>query len=314
MDSIVESALHRANISLSTKVSEIAFSDAETDNAGLIKVSTANGQPQFFDAVVNTTPLGYLKRNLDMFKPALPSPLLSAIAHISYGRLEKVYLTFREAFWSVVGTSSPFFSQFVHPMYALEQNPMSWSVECASLASLPEPCGHPTILFYIHGPCAEHVTSLINGVSLDDSTYLKVLDDFFRPYYSRLPNYSEQRPTTALATNWQNDELAGYGSYTNFQVACSIEDGGEEILVDKDIELLRHGAPERNLWFAGEHTAPFVALGTVTGAYWSGETVAQRILEAYGVQDKSGPPHDNEGPKAEKEGTIDGTGPGGWMT
>lgn len=29
---------------------------------------------------------------------------------------------------------------------------------------------------------------------------------------------------------------------------------------------------------AGEHTAPFVALGTVTGAYWSGEGVARRIV------------------------------------
>lgn len=37
------------------------------------------------------------------------------------------------------------------------------------------------------------------------------------------------------------------------------------------------------LGFAGEHTAPFVALGTVTGAYWSGESVAQRIANAYGM-------------------------------
>lgn len=56
--------------------------------------------------------------------------------------------------------------------------------------------------------------------------------------------------------------------------------------LDKDIEALREGAPERRLWFAGEHTAPFIALGTVTGAWWSGEGVAKRILSAYGVKDK----------------------------
>ena len=54
-------------------------------------------------------------------------------------------------------------------------------------------------------------------------------------------------------------------------------------MLDGDIEALRCGVPGRGVWFAGEHTAPFVALGTVTGAYWSGEKVAGRILWAYGV-------------------------------
>ena len=48
---------------------------------------------------------------------------------------------------------------------------------------------------------------------------------------------------------------------------------------DRDVEALRRGMPERGVWVAGEHAAPFVALGTSTGAYWSGERVAGRILE-----------------------------------
>ena len=52
-------------------------------------------------------------------------------------------------------------------------------------------------------------------------------------------------------------------------------------MLDHYIETMRYGAPERHIWLAGEHTAPFVALGTVTGAYWSGEAVAKRILHAY---------------------------------
>ena len=78
-----------------------------------------------------------------------------------------------------------------------------------------------------------------------------------------------------LATCWANDELAGYGSYSNFQVG--LECGG------RDIERMREGMPERGIWFAGEHTAPFIATGTVTGAYWSGERVAERVAEAFGV-------------------------------
>lgn len=45
---------------------------------------------------------------------------------------------------------------------------------------------------------------------------------------------------------------------------------------------MRHGVPEEGLWMAGEHTATFVALGTVTGAYWSGEDVARRVAEGHG--------------------------------
>jgi len=44
---------------------------------------------------------------------------------------------------------------------------------------------------------------------------------------------------------------------------------------------MRKGVPERGVWIAGEHTAPFVALGTVTGAWWAGEGVAGRIAKAY---------------------------------
>lgn len=37
------------------------------------------------------------------------------------------------------------------------------------------------------------------------------------------------------------------------------------------------------MWFAGEHTAPFVALGTTTGAYWSGERAAGMVCGRLGL-------------------------------
>ena len=39
----------------------------------------------------------------------------------------------------------------------------------------------------------------------------------------------------------------------------------------------------RGIWFASEATAPFAALGTVTGAYWSGEAAGRKILDRYGL-------------------------------
>ena len=86
------------------------------------------------------------------------------------------------------------------------------------------------------------------------------------------------------------DKFAGYGSYTFFPNRSvpleSGTSGGMKTVnhtkvqaLHTDIQTLRHGLPERRVWFAGEHTAPFVALGTVTGAWWSGDGVARRILE-----------------------------------
>jgi hypothetical protein len=84
-----------------------------------------------------------------------------------------------------------------------------------------------------------------------------------------------------MATRWQKDTYAGNGSYCNFQVGLT--------RADEDIEVLRSGAgvgSERGLWFAGEHTAPFEALGTTTGAYLSGERAAVQVCESLGLRSR----------------------------
>lgn len=162
---------------------------------------------------------------------------------------------------------------------------------------MPPTTAHPTLLFYIYGPCGAHVTSLITRLQPSDPAYRARLIGFFEPYYSRLPGYDKSKPactpTALLATDWQHDELAGFGSYTNWQVDTSARDGGApKMALDKAIEALREGMPERRVWFAGEHTSPFQGLGTVTGAYWSGEGAAQRVLRAFGYDDEEGEDED----------------------
>ncbi|KAL9075081.1 MAG: hypothetical protein Q9157_004122 [Trypethelium eluteriae] len=286
-----------------------------------VSVETADGQMDTFDEVVVTAPLGWLKRNTEVFKPALPGRLHRAINSVGYGNLDKVYITFPRAFWDVplegeasmthdhahddplktapntTATTAPLhqstdpsapisshfagFMEWGTPTYA-PGNPKQWSQEGINLAALPESCAHPTLLFYIFGPCALHIASI--AASTPQSELTAALAKFFQPYYSRLPNYdirsSDCKPLEALATAWANDEFAGYGSYSNFPV------GLEE--ADKDVEVMREGTPERGLWFAGEHTAPFVALGTVTGAWWSGEGVAKRIARLYEMNRENG--------------------------
>lgn len=177
------------------------------------------------------------------------------------------------------------FVQWIAPSYHAE-NPRAWYQELVELASVAPEVAHPTLLFYIYGEQSESLNARLAEMDGSKEKQDAFILDFFKPYYSRLPHYSEDsadcQPVCCHATNWVRDELAGYGSYSNFQ--AGLANG------DEDIKTMRHGLPEHGLWLAGEHTAPFVALGTTTGAYWSGESVGKRIAEAYGL------PKQNESP------------------
>jgi len=210
--------------------------------------------------------------------------------------MTKVYITFPEAFWIDVPANlrdSPLsaaeklnfaedtfasYTNWLAPSYSLTTNPKRWPQEIWNLASFTPPNRRPTILFYLYGDCSEYITTLVHKKS--DEEHYKLLDEFFSPYYSLLPHFSAEdpacKPKAFLSTEWQKDELSGYGSYCNIQTGIKDADG--------DVEAMRHGVPERKLWFAGEHTAPFEELGTVAGAYLSGEAVGKRILELYDIK------------------------------
>lgn len=156
-------------------------------------------------------------------------------------------------------------------------NPRRYNQEVFDLAAMTDETSHPTLLFYIYGPQSRDVLDKLASLSSQSDREAWVFQ-YFEPYFSRLPGYDPEspacQPASYLATDWLHDDLAGNGSYCNFQVG--LENGGE------DVEVMRQGLPDQGLWFAGEHTSSFVGLGTATGAYWSGERVARRITEVYG--------------------------------
>ncbi|KAL8711893.1 MAG: hypothetical protein Q9220_003837 [cf. Caloplaca sp. 1 TL-2023] len=166
---------------------------------------------------------------------------------------------------------------FVHwlsPSYATETNPQRWRLECVSFHAFPEPYQRNILLFYTFGDCSTYITSSIRG--LRGRARDQWLQGFFEPYYSRLPGYTSTcTPLRMLATEWCNEDFAGNGSYSNFQVG--MKDAAD------DVKAIRYGMPKEHIYFAGEHTAPFDGLGTVAGAYNSGEEVARRIIESQQV-------------------------------
>ena len=95
-------------IRFNTEVTNIARSTSS------ISLTTSTDATHTFDEVILTTPLGWLKHNLHAFTPPLPSPLTSAINNISYGRLEKLYVTFPTAWW-LTDNPSPGFPSHAQP-------------------------------------------------------------------------------------------------------------------------------------------------------------------------------------------------------
>lgn len=277
LSAIAKPAVEGASFKYKTIVNKVQSSSDET--GGALKAHTESGETLEFDEVVFTAPLGWLKQHPDTFDPPLPARLAQAIKDIGYGCLEKVYISFPKAFWHSSEPEKDMrgFVQLLAPNYALDSNPNRWNQEIVELASFAPSDSHPTLLFYTYGDQSKFLTSEVAKLPSKEKKDA-FLYEWFRPYYSRLSHYdansADCQPVACYATDWLHDDLAGNGSYSNFQVG--LEEG------DRDIEMMREGLPDRGLWFAGEHTAPFVALGTVTGAYWSGESVGKRIVQAYG--------------------------------
>lgn len=290
LHSVAAPVLEKAELRLNCNVQRITASGEQS-----VRVAIANGFEETYNEVIVTAPLGWLKRNeKKVFSPHLPAEVSDAIHALGYGNLDRVFVRFPSTFWNdqqsqveatLEAKSSrrpafPIESLFLNPSYATDMNPARWRQEIISFSGLPAPHAQPIIMFFVYGQWGRYITGLVRGMPPESAEYQRILDAAFEPYYSKLPCYSsvspDCKPSQIIATDWQNDEFAGFGSFTNLPVNsgdCSAH-----------IENLREGIGEtRGIWFAGEHTSPLGGLGTVHGAYWSGGEVADRICQKHGV-------------------------------
>jgi hypothetical protein len=86
---VAELPLQRASFQLNTRA--ISFT-SQSNPQGKVKVHVGieGGATQSFDEVIITSPLGWLKANMETFEPAITSKLRDAFDAISIGHLEKV--------------------------------------------------------------------------------------------------------------------------------------------------------------------------------------------------------------------------------
>ena len=302
LDLLKEKVDGRCTVRLNAEVIHV---QGRTETSSKLCLTTSDGTKEGFDEVVVSCPLGYLKKVKDtMFSPALPGQLSAAIDHVrygmhtcficildlllcSYGRLEKLYITFPSAFWKISSDETttataeyPCFTHFHDPTYGKHPPGLPSNAIVISLAHLPAANAHPTLLFYLHGPCGAKVAKSVRDFEADSDEYNQAIDSFARPYYSLLPNFSKDdqacQPKAWFASAWQQDRLAGYGSYSNIQIP--IENAIE------DVEALQTGygfGDQHGIWLIGEHTAPPAMMATTTGAYVSGERGARRICDKW---------------------------------
>jgi Flavin containing amine oxidoreductase len=288
LEKVAKPALEQADVYLSEEVIRIEYLGEDHKESGRILIETASSMRQICDHAVITAPLGWLKRNKESFFPPMPQELSDAINSVAYSRLEKVFFHFQRAWWEGnqdgLGDPNRYASEvlWARPGYAPETNPGRWNQEIFSCSAFPPEIAHPTMWFYIYGDHSKFVTEALQGLSPESKEYQDTLEILFKPYYSLLPHYDESnpdcKPTKVLSTDWEHDKFASCGAYTHY--AVPLKDGAKTVSIIRD----RMGN-ERNIWFAGEHTAPDIALSTIVGAYWSGERVAKEIMMRSGVME-----------------------------
>ncbi|BFZ64834.1 hypothetical protein YB2330_005987 [Saitoella coloradoensis] len=260
LEAIAKPSLDGGIVRLSTPISHVDVSSPHS-----ITMTTMKGTKEAFDAIIIAAPLGVLKKRMITFTPSLPTRLQQAIDSLGFGVLEKIFLKFDSAWWlpkAEEKANPPSFHAFLpDPSKPLE--PPNVLTLMLSLASLPTGTEMPALAFYVAADQAHYVSSLSDCD----------LDAWIHSYLRLLPNYSPaHKPTAILKTSWGSDTWSGGGSYTHINT-------GTKNAVE-DLEVLGDGCADGRMWFAGEHVRTRRGMGTVNGAYESGERAAKEVLSA----------------------------------
>src|SRR5882757_4957261 len=97
---------------------------------------------------------------------------------------DQIFLTFPRAFWLDTPDKQKFTGsiQWLSPQYAKETNPACWNQEVVDLSTLPGPCAHPTLLFYMYG---DQSVAMAGELALRNEREQrdKYLVEFFKPYF-----------------------------------------------------------------------------------------------------------------------------------
>ncbi|XP_034948711.1 spermine oxidase [Chelonus insularis] len=226
-----------------------------------IEITCDNGKTITADQVICTLPLGVLKRRPDIFEPALPQYKLESIQRLMFGTVDKIFLEYERPFLNPgISEIMLLWDDRELPKQDLEDLSKSWFRKIYSFTKLSD----TLLLGWISGKAAEYMEKLSTTEVAEVCT--KVLRQFLNDPFVPVPK-------CCVRTTWHSQEFTG-GSYTAMAIGASqldIEALAEPLVSSSD--------PKKILVaFAGEHThSSFYS--TVHGAYLTGRTAAQSVLE-----------------------------------
>lgn len=228
-----------------------------------VEIQCENGKTILADHVICTLPLGVLKEKAnDIFEPPLPNDKLEAIDRLLFGCVDKIFLEYERPFLNP-GVSEVMLLWDDRGLSEEEKQDISktWFRKIYSFTKISE----TLLLGWISGKAAEYMEKLSGAEVAEVCTSIlrRFLNDPFVP-----------APKNCLCTSWHSQPYTR-GSYTAMAVGASqldINCLAEPILQEDDPSKIV-------IAFAGEHThSSFYS--TVHGAYLTGRTAAQALLES----------------------------------
>lgn len=222
------------DIRLNTIVEKIDYS-AET-----VQINTNNGILEC-DKVIVTASLGVLKNEGIQFQPALSEEKQTAIQSIGYGNLEKIILTFEEAFWK-------------DRRYTIYFGENKNGVEFPTISDFTPFTGVPTLGIYYASTFGEEV------VKWSDEKILKAVLALLEKLFS----VENIQPTGYHISRWRTDPFF-YGAYSY----SNADDTA------KHIQALSQPI-DNKVFFAGEATS-LIGQAYVHGGLLSGVREAKRL-------------------------------------
>lgn len=233
---IVDLLARALDIRLSKVVKAIDYSGDR------VKIVCASGEQFAGDFAVSTLPLGVLKQRVVAFSPDLPMSKLQAIEGLGMGFFDKVYLRFKERFWS---------NEYSWIEYAGEE-PDQWPM----FFNLARFCDKPVLVAFNVGRFAEQLEH-----KSEEEVVSECLAILRKMYGAKV-----QTPLATKCTSWGRDPFS-LGSYSYVPVGASTA----------HYDALG-AAVEEKLFFAGE-ACNSKHYSSADAAYLTGEKAARQIIK-----------------------------------
>lgn len=267
----------KPDIRLSEEVTAIAHDDKN----GLVQVTTKSGTVYTAKNCICTIPLGVLKVSPPSFTPPLDGNFLAAVKRTSVGTLEKLILSYPEAWWPspekygsyVILPNTPEMSSAFRAPTSLPQLFAQTTLNVANMARAA-PSSHNTLLVYLGASAGQFIADYpADQVAATLHAYLALK-------LAPLERAKKLKsPSQVTITSWGKDPFSR--GATSSPIALPPKHSGDEGDRDEPPSPLDFITLSRPTWsgrlgFGGEHT-DLDGRGSVVGALVSGRREGERV-------------------------------------